>query len=862
MDEDSIAPGRSALQSSAFSALAGSRGVKRSNGASTSGRPRKVPKYDFAAIAKGLTATAPPAQLHETDDLILKSAQIIHELGNHDGVEGVDAASRAAKELRELWLSAIPSTGEGKGLIGPSKDAPPLAKANFLASLLLQLYHPTDSDTKSDHSSSRFARSSRALIRQHAPIKNSPVPRVLLDWLNKYHDPDASKLEEVLSQEGHCSHPDFWDVVFGSVMRGKFDHVIRLLEDADWTVAQSALEDGHSSPGYEGQQLSAVRRAVSQAVQVLEACPAVTDGDWSVTGAEWFLFRNKVANASEELRAYAEGKSHDREAEVDEFAAEGFGISARSTNQGISSRSRKAESIVPWTIYENILDFYGQLLGNNEEILKSAFDWVEAVIGLSVWWNGEENVPQESLKASTRTLGQSLTRSQHKQHSRMVDVTPGAAYRERLAWALEHTLDQQDDSLAMNPTSPNEVGLACIFDNDVANVIRILSKFSMTITESVAEVATAGGWFPGPKTTAPNLLRSFNPSELAMFNLGQDSHDMVKKDDILLQYANLLFKKPMLQSSGISKEGWELAIEILGHSDSDEFASTTIGELLDRLPLNDSVRVDKVLFLCRGLGLLEHAERIAEVRPSTPIMCRNTDLSQRYADSIATESFNYGDALYYYACAHMSDKIREVLDILVSCCLVQSMAYPPASELDARLKALLESPRQTVNQLARVDPDAAECLSTYLSGYATIRRFYDLRDEGANLKPGEEPKLGTSARKQAAAAALVAAINSASDSIKGGLYDSGVDVVLPVDGLLALFGEALPFVNRKHPFPTLTLMITHTDRHSRIEAPAHSSTNLHAPESHRRPVGVRIIIHHPQPMRSFLGLDIREFPRG
>ena len=95
-----------------------------------------------------------------------------------------------------------------------------------------------------------------------------------------------------------------------------------------------------------------------------------------------------------------------------------------------------------------------------------------------------------------------------------------------------------------------------------------------------------------------------------------------------------------------------------------------------------------------------------------------------------------------------------------------------------------------------MDPKAAEMLHTYLTGYATLRKFYDLRDEGINLKEGQKPTARPNVRKTAAATALLAVINSAADNIHGGLFDENRASVVQVDGLLSLLGEALVFVNR------------------------------------------------------------------
>ena len=95
-----------------------------------------------------------------------------------------------------------------------------------------------------------------------------------------------------------------------------------------------------------------------------------------------------------------------------------------------------------------------------------------------------------------------------------------------------------------------------------------------------------------------------------------------------------------------------------------------------------------------------------------------------------------------------------------------------------------------------MDPKAAEMLHTYLTGYATLRKFYDLRDEEVNGEKDQNPRAKGKARKTAAATALLAVINSAADNIQGGLFDENRGSVVQVDGLLSLLGEALVFINR------------------------------------------------------------------
>lgn len=104
-----------------------------------------------------------------------------------------------------------------------------------------------------------------------------------------------------------------------------------------------------------------------------------------------------------------------------------------------------------------------------------------------------------------------------------------------------------------------------------------------------------------------------------------------------------------------------------------------------------------------------------------------------------------------------------------------------------------------------------------------MRKFYDLRDEEVNLEEGQKPTLRPIARKRAAAAALLALINSAADNIHGGLYDEESGSVVQVDGLLALLGEAMLFVDRKLPIlPKACLLLTKTAIRTKAQPISHS----------------------------------------
>jgi hypothetical protein len=164
--------------------------------------------------------------------------------------------------------------------------------------------------------------------------------------------------------------------------------------------------------------------------------------------------------------------------------------------------------------------------------------------------------------------------------------------------------------------------------------------------------------------------------------------------------------------------------------------------------------------------------------------------------------------MWYYALSHKSEKVKDVLDLLISYSLVQSTAFPAASELDSHLKKLVSSPKQALMELAQMDVDAAELLHKFLSGYATLRRFYDLRDEEISTDKTKKSVGGAKSRKADAASALLAVITSSDDNIRGGLYDENRGAVVSVDFLLALLGEAMMFVNQPNSAITVSQIET------------------------------------------------------
>ncbi|KAL9031675.1 MAG: hypothetical protein Q9196_000307 [Gyalolechia fulgens] len=756
--------------------------------------PAKRQKKESAIpnIIHNLSTNLGIATLQETDHLILETESWFERI-NRDYVlpeereKAVEnALPTATQALCNLWRTRGAQLHVDVNMeddivmgIGPDEDADPLQKATFVATLLLQLHHPPPVTGKQVFASSRSFRMSHpaaGLDSSQPPTRLSPLPKVLHDWLEKHHNPYGSAITDLrIHYPNPTAHINYWDILFNMLLRGKVLDVGETLKKSNFQYARTAREE-KGSDGYQGIVLKNIGTAVSRMARVFEACPIHREDDWTITGNEWNLFRKRIEQALTDLTIFVEGDGEGEERAVPELEAPNFGL--RNSTSTFGRSIREAERKVPSIIYENLKTMYGILLGKTPEIVSSAQNWVEATLGLTIWWDGEDD-DDENLAASFQTSRRSSRRSQMRT-DRTVDLNPTAAYVRRLAAAFQRVTDDDDpDLFQINSNNSVEVGLASVFEGNVEGVVGLLHSWSLPISSAVAEIASMGGWFD--TSARPEKMGGFNQSDLMVLSYGRQEHGQTS-DGILIDYAEALFTRESLryQFSERKIEGWELSMQILSRLDDEELGIKKLGELLQRLPLTSDKRVDKLLDLCQGIGLDREASSIAE----------------RYADHFTNETDCYGNALIYYARAGRPKRVRNVLDLLISLCLVESKAFPPSDSLDDNLRALVERPKESLAALANLDPHAAQLLHVQLTGYASLRRFYDLRDEHGRTNQGRKTNLPPMARRKAGISTLIAVIDSAADNIHGGLYDPHRGAMVPVDGLLALLGEALVFVDQ------------------------------------------------------------------
>lgn len=613
------------------------RGIKRSRGGATisqgslhGDRKIRAKRKDsvIPTLAKNMASRFRTASLDDPDKLILRTESVMGRLHAPEFVAAGQEPAREAiiptvvEDLSGVWQTFVDHPVNGHHVqgdyvvgIGPDENAPGLAKASFLATLLLQLHHPPPAKGKQASAIPLFNQSMNLIETQKHPVappNPTALPKVLIDWLQDNYSPYTVATKNLLShQPNPTAHVNYWDLVLSLTLRGHLSAVLNILKLSDFKKAWTAREDERGQDGYHGTQLGNIERVINRAIQLFELCPALQDDDWNVTGSAWHIFRKRVEHASDYLANFAEGRDRDLDPSDPAFEASNFGI--KNPSMKLSQSSRQAESKVPWTIYQNLKAIYGVFLGGSTEVISCAQNWVEATIGLTIWWDGDDDDDElimGSSAMSRRALRHSVSRG-----ARLVDINHTAAYLRRLASAFEQATDASDETMfQINPINVVEVGLASLCEGNVEQVLAFLRGWSLPISSAVVQIASLGGWYNPSAGSA--MMAGFNDSDLMVLSSYDQTDEVLTRDGILTEYGEALFDKGDLKDPEEEnfKEGWELSLGVLIRLDDTIKATNIVGDLLSRLSLRSDQRVDKIIDICQEFGMQKEAEGIAEVR--------------------------------------------------------------------------------------------------------------------------------------------------------------------------------------------------------------------------------------------------------
>jgi hypothetical protein len=553
-------------------------------------------EFRYAAIARDSFQLLGTAPFDEPPQVILGTETLLARLydegvGEAEDEEKLDdALATVAGKAAALWKGYVDKlprpTEEHAAEIGPGPHASSFEKANYLANLALQIHHTRYDDG--------------GLARAE------PLPETLFRWLNEYHDMYGNQVDEILRyRPSPACHSLFWQAVFLALLRGNVADAARLLSQAGW---------GHVKRGQRGEYayvdraLENVQRAVEETIIVLESCPGY-DGNWEIWSSDWTLFRVRAQGAIEQLRRFAEGKES-------AFGESAFSASASTrSRQSMAGLARRAESQVPWEIYENLNIVFDIILGQQGAILEAAQDWLEATVGLFGWWDERNGKPEKPFNMSQSMFGRSQALVLAS-----APTTDSESYLDRLARAF-HAAVESD--FHFNSQNPVEIGMACVFEDNIKAVIGLLRGWSLPIASAVAEIASLGKWLPPHQPSGVFGLEDLDMDDLEVLGMDPGAPDEIDgiKDSTLVQYAQALADYEGLSAvtdkSGASRDGWELAISVLGRMDSpersEEMVRDLVEHLIEELHVDSNTMVDKLWTLLNELGMIVYAEDTAEV---------------------------------------------------------------------------------------------------------------------------------------------------------------------------------------------------------------------------------------------------------
>jgi hypothetical protein len=605
---------------------------------------------NIGGLAKNYSASRPAAGLVDSPQLVIDINEHMEAIQVAMSKEDVSQRNYAVfKAVEHVWQGCARSssppeeyTGEN---IGPGEEDTNLTKFNFVFSLLSQIYQPSTEEVSQKMSSSRFSRS--AFSHSTTQIKKS-IPKVLLDWLNNHHDTNPTQPLRN-NQDGFSANPNFWEIVRSVLLRGDFRSALALLRGANFDIAYSALHDGEQRPGYKGGRLTAVTKAVGRLIQVLQACPAAQDDhdNWETWTFDWLEFKGAAKSALDDLQTTAEGQSRDRDVPLPQRkskrAPRKFGNSSfsgslageseeQNDDFSFSQASRKAESAVPWSVYESLQLVYKQLIGDPDALLQASLDWVEASIALTVWWDIPLEIVSELGQTSNAILPSRETplalpsppaEEDAGERDSIVDHDPQVeVFRQKLQDSFIAATTAPDDESGMfrpDPSSGIEISLACAMALDLEGVALIVRGWSATLFTAFVEIANQAGWIERQHDVRDEL----DETDLMVLGYSAQGQSLAKPksaadmDAALEKYAGLLESVDVFKSSDMdasrNREGWELAARTLGRMQNEEQMKKKMKELMGRIDLQDGGRVDLLLELCEDMGLSDQARDVSEV---------------------------------------------------------------------------------------------------------------------------------------------------------------------------------------------------------------------------------------------------------
>ncbi|CUS15115.1 unnamed protein product [Tuber aestivum] len=646
-----------------------------------------------------------------------------------------------------------------------------LHKAYYLASLLLPLHH----------SRANAVETLRRWLYTH---KQAPTRKELTALKNFYPNAIYSF--------------SYWEILQQLIMRGEVQEAMDLLRCTDWDMLNESnssvpkpkigdTEEPTWDRRYSNEEIESIKNATASAIKLLSTCPGLARSSYApssvgffpATGTshgskgDWRIWQGKVFAAAEDVRAGGEGDGETTFDETDDSYYESF----HPRNGGSygfeigTGKTKEKKTPVPGEVSRGLRAIYDVMRGDREAILSHTEKWEDAVLATMMWGVTDGFGDPDS------SIGDDSEEEDEEEEDGIYDDGAGKALNRRRREKDLVRLSKVTESLVgseMPLDATNElelaVGACLVWDTNV--VVQVMPKFSLLVASALIEMCGHAGSIQrgkiGIEENARGMMDGFDEDELAVFGMGRGFDAEVEKaDGVVKEYGTGLFGVDWVDEKA-QVEGWEVAVGVLHRVGGGREMS---GKLLTQLELTSKERVEKLLTYCGENNLEDEASEIAAVSVSSNIATpeRSNGRKQSFAERLSGTT-SYGDSLHFFALANDRFSLHNILTKLTTSSLLHSTPSPAPPSLDPVLSDLLKTPTSITSPILRFE----------LSGYATLRNFYESRDSGDHSR---------------AVKALVAVLKSAGEKLDGGVYDADWDSAVEEWMIAVLLGELMPYIN-------------------------------------------------------------------
>ncbi|EPS40411.1 hypothetical protein H072_5771 [Dactylellina haptotyla CBS 200.50] len=712
-------------------------------------------------LSKNSLSHAAPSKIIEPPEFVLNLSDLLEAA--HDILEPLEEIEEQAHSesapigrhilsdtqrrlhLQRLSLRVVNSLSNCSA--GLNNDR--LDEALQLSSLVFPLYFPPPLDP-----STLDLKSDVPLLREISPPR--PAPLILLHWLNE-HDrhPDSKSFLDVLDHEPNCAlHYNFWPLLQKLALRCRLDDLKALIAKPRWEITDA------SQPGsrpYSRTASSNLQKACRVLQDIVSQCPSLrffpnsrnevpsnrtsrrggnTDEEnWDTSSLPWRMWRSKIARALDEIARISHPgpnaikKSLSLDVQNDSTRL----FRSRQNN----SQAGDVSNLIPHEILQELRIVLQIFLGDKETILKTSDTWLEAVAGLTAYYDetGSSGDGMEWDKQATPGTAHRATNAYHEDPMK------------KIAKCFQLATSQ---SFPLPAVRNLQSAIGDILAGRIPRALKFLAKKSLPVASAAAEIFAWGGYFPAELGGKMRSSAYLTGNTLGVLDYDAERENV--KEKIISEYALALGSLGVLhRTSKETVEGWEIGLATLRRTTTigTQKAASKLIRSID-LDINNPGRVERLVSICARHDLTDEQKYVSE----------------SFAQKLLAAG-HLGSSLLYFSRAGCSSSIHNVMAGYVTTSLRLGKSIPAEEDLDDIMRELLGSPMATAEE---------DILRREIAGFAALRSFYTSRNAG---------------RYDEAVQTLVILMLSAGEKLDGGVLRTEWESVLVPENIAGLVYELL-----------------------------------------------------------------------